>query len=836
MKISWNWLNEHIDLTGVSPDELGNRLTMTTAELEGIERLGREMAGVVTAKVVGVRKHPNADKLQLVKVDAGSEALEVVCGAPNVAVGQMAALARAGIVLPSGTEVKKAAIRGVESSGMLCSDRELGFSDDHSGILVLDPATQPGLPLSKALGIEDVVFEIDNKSLTHRPDLWSHYGIAREIAAITGRKLKPLDFEAAVGAGDTLKVSVLDPKLCPRYIAVQLDGIRIGDSPRWLQRRLEAVGVRPISNIVDITNYVMLEIGNPIHAFDARLLEGREIRVRTAQPGEKIVTIDGVERELTPAMLVIADARKPVALAGVMGGQESEIQADTTSMVLESANFNAASVRRTSIKLGLRTEASTRFEKSLDPEYAYQAAKLFVKMTQQLCPGSRAVSRLYDVSSVVPRKVQVRVTGDFVRRRLGVQLPTERVRQLLESLEFGVAQQGDEMTVTVPSFRATKDISIPEDLVEEVGRLYGYDNIEPKLPRVFIKPPLKLPEKELEREVRGLLSLAAGFTEVSTYAFNSQPVLAKLGVDSSGQLQLANPVAQDTDRLRVSLVPNLLALLDPNLRHFDSLRMYELGRVFWPREGGALPQQDKMVCGLIADKKLKGDRDGKLFYAAKGVVQALLAKLGVASPVFSPVSSVIQPWVNPSRAATVRVAGSDPSSASILECSLQAARSSGFEQAEACTPAERSATSGFDLGIVTELHPKALDALAVKAGVALFDLNLTRLLKAPKREFRYQPLPKFPGVIFDISLLLDRKVKAQDVEALIRQADPKLIAHVELFSVFQGAPIPEGKKSLSFTVTVRSETETLKDEVAKDVHERILKSVAKVGATLRGSL
>ncbi len=809
MKISLDWLAEYVDLSGIDPAELADRLTMSTAEVEGIEQVGGGMDGVVTAKVLRVIPHPNAEKLVLADVFDGETEKRVVCGAPNLAEGQTVPLARAGGHLPDGTKIKKGKIRGEKSVGMICSERELGLGPGGDGIMVLEEGTEPGVELPRALGLLDHVLEIDNKSLTHRPDLWSHYGIAREVAAITGRELAAMPGnDSALSRPElettSLEVKTLDPDLCPRYCAAVLDGLAIGPSPAWMARRLEAVGVRALNNVVDITNYVMLELGNPLHAFDLTLVGGSTILIRRAKAGEKIVTLDDVERTLTEEMLVIADREKPIAIAGVMGGANSEVTGITASMVLESANFHPISVRRTSAALGFRTEAVMRFEKSLDPELPPVAARRFLQLARQLIPGARQVSPLYDEDHHQRKTVSIHLDHGFVTRRLGLDLPAERAQAILTSLSFGLTASDGGWDVEVPTFRATKDISIPEDLVEEVGRIFGYDNIPPAVPEVSMLPPTTPPEKDLENELRDILSLELGFTEVYGYSFTRRDTAATLGLPLEGHLELANPLSSEETSLRRSLVPGLLQAVARNVNTCSDFALYEVGRVHLPESpglddgaGGHLPRENRRLCGVVYGTGCDGN-DEEAFLRVKGVIEDLAERLRLDRPDPARLDDDDPPpWVHPGHHA-------------------------------------RWIQDGTLLGTFGEIRPAAARALGLRGAAGLFDLDLDTLLEARREEPAYTALPRYPGVGFDLSVVVPLHTEVRAVEQAICEANPKLIREVKLTDTYRGAQLDEGMKSLSFSILCRSDKKTLDQKQAAKLHEAILRAVANAGWAIRG--
>ena len=562
MRYSLSWLARYVDLRGVDLDWLADRFVLSVAEIDAVERLGEGLAPVQVARVGTVEAHPGADRLKLCTIEAEGGTHKVVCGAPNVREGMLTAFAPPGTRLAK-LEVKAAEIRGVQSAGMLCSEKELGLTDDHSGIMDLDGDFEPGTAFSKVADVSDVVWEVDNKSITHRPDLWGHLGVAREVASLLDRPLTPPPAEVQLSDDPAPAIEVLAPEQCPRYLAVGLTGIRIAAAPLWMRVLVYRCGMRPISNVVDATNFAMLELGNPLHAFDAREVLGRKIIVRMAQPAERVVTLDEKERSLSEADLLICDSERPVAIAGVMGLENSEVKEDTRDVILESANFRAETVRRTALRLGLRTEASSRFEKSLDPNLPPVAARRFARLLCEVCPGAKVSSAVGDFAAGPFEPKLVRTSVSYVNRRLGTELDKDRVHSHLNGLELEVTDlDGDEMEVRVPTFRAMRDIGIPEDLVEEVGRLHGYDHITPAQPVAHIPAPYCHEDRTLHRRLKLCLSLQAGFTEVQRYSFDFEPFLERIGRGPWPRIAVKNPISAELTHLRPRVLPGLIQALE----------------------------------------------------------------------------------------------------------------------------------------------------------------------------------------------------------------------------------------------------------------------------------
>lgn len=647
---------------------------------------------------------------------------------------------------------------------------------------------------------EDVVYDIDNKSLTHRPDLWGHYGFAREVAAVYKTDLQPInlgDWAYPTESADPLKVEVhVDTELCPRYSGLVIDHVTVGPSPDWLVSKLEKIGARSINNIVDLTNYVMYELGQPMHAFDRRRLTGDLVQVRLAQAGERISTLDGNEHELTDQMMVIADGEKPVALAGVMGGANSEVIESTTTLVLESANFHPTHVRRTAAALGIRTDSSMRFEKGLDPQQTDKAIRRYVTLLLELCPQAKVVSTLLDVDRADRTPVIIPTSFDFIRQRLGVDLGNDVMADILTRLQFQVDSQGDALNVTAPSFRSTGDVSIPEDLVEEVGRVYGFDNIPPVAPMIPVQPVQASPLHQLQRQLRQTLSRDLAFYEVFNYGFVGDKLLENVGSSPANHLALANPLASDQNLLRTSLVPNMLKITAENLRYRKAFRFYELERVFSDQIQSENFDHDRFeLCGLICRQNWKNNPP-ECFYTVKGAVEDLLDQLPLAGErSFRPAQGEIPAWCHPGRTADVLI-------------------------------------NDTKVGYVTQLHPQIAHNLDIKAGVGFFVLDVSSLLTLPKAEARFVKVQKYPTVPFDISLICSDRTLIADVQNLIRKTDDK-VRKVELFDVYTGDKIGAGNKSLAFSVTFAAHDHTLQPDEIDQLQNGVISALEGAGHQVR---
>jgi phenylalanyl-tRNA synthetase beta chain len=800
MKVSLKWLEEYVDTT-LPPADLANRLTMAGTEVKGWQVIGGNWENIVVGQIIAINPHPSADRLTLPTVDLGTEQQTVVCGAPNLKLGDKVAFAHVGAQLIDGhsgqvIRLKSAKIRGVVSSGMVCSEKELGISDSHEGIMVLPGGAPVGTPLVDYMG--DIIFDLE--ITPNRPDCLSVIGIGREVAALTGQKvhLPEVGYETAPLAIDRqISVDIVDPDLCPRYCASLITGVRVAASPRWMQQRLLACGMRPINNIVDITNYVMLEYGQPLHAFDYHQIRGKKIIVRRADDGEIIVTLDGVKRVLSRDTLVIADREQAVAIAGVMGGADTEVTEETTAILLEAANFNPASIYYTGNTLNLPSEARLRFERGISPELTIPALKRATQLIIQLA-GGEAAKGLVDAYPGKQEPEPIRLSTGEVNSFLGVEFSIDQIKGALVSLGFDCqpAASASEVWVTAPYWRS--DIHQPVDLIEEVARIIGYDQI----PATMLGGPVPRQDPDpiltLKQDVRRSL-VGYGFQEVLTYSLTSLELLNKLLPEphplEPAPLRLANPMTADQEYLRPDLRANLLAALSANRRHeTGGIRLFELGRVYLPRPED-LPGEPEVLCGLLTGPRFEeswhGGGEMVDFFDAKGVVDGLLSRLGVEAS-FEP--------------------GEDES----LHPSKQAA----------------IAIDNNIVGVIGELHPKVLDAFDISGAVYLFEINLTALLPFTPGHKLFQPIPRFPAIVRDIALVIDSGVAHRQVQHIITGFP--LVSQVALFDVYAGGQLPPGKKSLGYRITFQSPTHTLTDEEVNKVLEQILNKLsAQFGATLR---
>jgi phenylalanyl-tRNA synthetase beta chain len=812
MYLSYNWLKELVDIPkDLSSEELKEKMTLHTVEVEGVESQKDKFQNIVVGKILEVKPHPDADRLQIAEVDIQSDKLNIVCGANNIEAGQKVPVALVGAVLPTGLEIKEAKVRGEVSQGMLCAEDELGLGEDHSGILILDEQAKTGQNLSKYLKLNDVIIEVENKSLTNRPDLMGHLGIAREVATFLNTKKTPKFNEIWTNRVKKINKEELDIKveasdLCPRYLGLKLNNICVQESPEWLRKRLSAVGVRPINNIVDITNYVMLETGQPMHAFDGEKVA--TIRVRRSKEGESIKTLDGQVRELPEGALVISDKEKLIALAGIMGGEETEITSQTSTIILESANFSPTSVRKTSQKVGLRTDSSSRFEKALDPYLTEIAMAECERLIREICPKAEADSALTDVALDKDRQNEfglergpIEFSLDELDTISGSKFSKEKVVDILTKLGFKIEEKEDNdriLKVIVPTWRGTKDISIKEDLIEEVVRISGYNDLELSMPLVAMASPGLHLERVIERKIKHILSEGAAMTESYNYSFTNEEKLRKLNLNSSDHIRLANPISNHHTLLKQNLVVNLVDNIKQNQAGYENISIFEIGSVYLNMAGTVdkdsfgkekLPYQEFLV-GMI-----EGGDKRDVFASVKGKVGYLLDHFDIDFK-FIP-SELPFGWE----------------------------KEGVFAKIEA---------EGKNIGVVGEVRPESLKALGIKKRTAVAEVSFKDIVElASGKELSYQPLSKYPALHRDLAFVIGSKILYNDIKEEIENFS-ELIDKVELFDVYEGSNLEKEQRSLAFHIIYRSQERTLTAEEVDNIQERLFDRLQeKFGAKLR---
>jgi phenylalanyl-tRNA synthetase beta chain len=804
MFVSYKWLQEYVDLTGITAKELADRITKSGIEVESVEVLNKGAKGVVVGHVLEREQHPNADKLSKCLVDIGEgEPVQIICGAPNVAKGQKVAVAKVGAVLPGNLKIKRAKLRGEESNGMICSLQELGVESKlvpkeyADGIFVFPSDAPVGADALELLNLDDEVLEL---GLTpNRADCLSMIGVAYEVAAILGRSVKLPTIELqenAENVRDYISVRVDAPQDNPLYAGRVVKNVKIGPSPLWMQTRLMAAGIRPHNNVVDITNYILLEYGQPLHAFDYDRLGSKEIVVRRAKAGETIVTLDDTKRTLTEDHLVITNGMEPVALAGVMGGANSEVRDDTTTVFIESAYFTSPVIRKASKDHGLRSEASTRFEKGIDPARTKEALDRAAALMAEYA-GGEVVGGIVEVNTLKEKEVTVTITLDRINRVLGTTITKDEVATILTNLQFAFTEDDGTFTITVPSRR--RDIAIEEDIIEEVARLYGYDRLPATLPVAEAKPGKLTPYQAKRRQVRRYLE-DVGFFQAITYSLTSEEKAAMFALETAEPIRLALPMSEERSVLRQSLLPHLLEVASYNrARQVENVAVYETGAVYLANGENELPNEKERLAGVLTGvwhaHLWQGEKKAVDFYVVKGILDGLFELLGLTNRI--EYKQAKREHMHPGRTADILL-------------------------------------DGKTIGFVGQLHPVVQKEYDLKE-TYVFELALTDLLNAEVEDIRYSPIPRFPSITRDIALVVDENVVAGELQKAIIEAGGKLLKEVSIFDVYKGDRLPEGKKSIAFSLRYYDPERTLTDEEVTAVHEKVIQAVEqRFGATLRG--
>ena len=794
MKLNRKWINEEfVDLSHVSDKEFVDTMTIFGQKVETYERMDAQIKNVVVGKVVSIERHQNSDHMWICQVDVGQEMpVQIVTGAQNVKVGDLVPAALHNSYLPGGIHITKGKLRGEISNGMLCSLKELDLTLGdfpyaiEDGIWIIEEDCKPGDDINTVIGNDDTVvdFEITN----NRPDCYSIIGLAREAAAAFGKKMRhhePVVKGSNAGSMyEMLDVEVPAENLCNRYTARMVANVKIGPSPKWLRQRLRANGIRAINNIVDITNYVMLEYGQPMHAFDYRYVGSGKIVVRESEAGETLTTLDGVVRNLTPGMLVIADENKPIGLAGIMGGENSEILDDTTTVVFESANFNGTSIRQTALALGMRTESSGKFEKNLDPMMTMPAVQRACELVEMLGCGD-VMDGIVDIVNYVPQPKTVALEPEKINALLGTDIAQSKMVEYLNLLEIDV----DGNTIHVPSWRP--DLNLMADIAEEVGRSYGYNEIPTRDLKMSTQggytPFMKLENKT------GVLCRALGYSEIITYSFVSPTIFdnIRLAADSPlrNTLKIQNPLGEDTSVMRTIALPSMLDILSRNNAYQNkSAKLYELAKIYLPVEGQILPNEPKMLM-------LGTYGAGETFFTLKGELEAIFTGLRLKKASYSAVTD--NPSYHPGRCARVTI-------------------------------------DGIDVGYLGQVHPIVAKNYDIEVEVYCAEIDLTKLFDLQLPDPTYTPLPKFPTVTRDLSLICDEAITVAQIEDTIYASAGKLLRNVRLFDIYRGTGVPEGKKSMAFSLALRADDRTLTDADSENVVEKVLNALKEnTGAVLR---
>ncbi len=801
MIISLNWLKEYVRID-IAPEELADRLTMAGLEVEGIEHRGKGLENVVVADIVSMKPHPDATKLSLCEVTDGEKSYPVVCGASNMKTGDKVAFAKIGTDLPPGPKfpegmtIKKAKIRGEVSEGMLCAENEIGLGEESDGIMILPPSSKVGARLIDELGLSDVIFEIN--VTPNRPDCLSVVGIAREVAALLGIKLNYPDLTVTESGEDIHRlanVELLDSEKCPRYSCRVIENVIIGSSPMWLKSRLESSGIRSINNVVDVTNYVLLELGQPLHAFDYDLIEGRKIIVRAAGEGEVITTLDGVERKLSPEDLLICDGKRPVALAGVMGGANTEVSGSTKNILLESAYFDPLAIRKTSRKTGLKSESSYRFERGVDPNGITKALDRAADLIRELSGGKVAKGRIDEYPTTIEPSV-VRLSLSRVNSILGAAIDALEITRISEGLGFeNAASSNGDITFRIPTWRV--DVTREIDLIEEIARLYGYGRIPSTLPAVTMKTERTDPAKIVLGRFKEIF-VSGGFSEAINFSFEDSGLLTHFG--NTGALAILNPLSSELAAMRTSLLPGLIRNSVLNLnRQEQNVRLFEIGKIFIPAGKGELPVEITKLAAAATGRRQPElwDKEEFDFYDFKNLLDKGFDALSISGSVRFRRASEIG-FLHPGKSAVITAGG------------------------ENC-------------GFIGELHPDLRDKLEIPKRLYVMELDLDKIAgKFGQTRKAFTQLPRFPAVRRDIALIIDEETPVSSILEEIQSLDSKLIEDVEVFDVFTGSPVEKGKKSVAVSLQLRARDKTLtEDEINKVQDKTIKKLQLALGADLR---
>lgn len=803
MLVSTKWLKEYVNIDEIPVEELAETITRSGIEVDGLIDRSQGMTNVVVGHVLECSKHPEADKLSICQVDVGEETTQIICGAPNVAAGQKVIVARPGAVLPGDFKIKKAKLRGEESNGMICSLQELAIEgklvpkEYAEGIYVLPEDAVVGSNALELLDLNDTVLEFD---LTpNRSDALSMLGVAYEVAAILSQevKLPEINYETSSEKAEELLNLRIDAKEeNPMYVAKVIKNVKIAESPLWLQNRLIASGIRPHNNVVDVTNYILLEYGQPLHAFDYDRLETGEIVVRLANEGEKITTLDEAERTLKSHQLVITNGQEPVAIAGVMGGANSEVHDGTTTVVIESAYFQPATVRRTSKEHGLHSDASTRFEKGVDPERVEAAAERAAQLIAELAGGDVLEGSVV-IDELDKTPVQITISPDYINNRLGMKISLEEMLSILNRLKFGVEAINGKLVIDAPTRR--QDIRIKEDIIEEIARMYGYDHIPMTLPVTESKPGGLTPYQEKRRTVKAFLE-GAGLYESLTYSLTSEKSAHKYALETAPTTKLLMPISEERSVLRQSIIPHLLEVATYNVaRRNDSVALYEISSVFLDEEEDGLPKEVAHVAAVVTGKWVdhawQAETKKVDFFVLKGIVEGMMEKLGLTAGISF--EAAVLDGMHPGRTANIYL-------------------------------------NNKRIGFVGQIHPTVQNERDLK-DTYVMEMNLDKILSLDVGELLYTPVPRFPSITRDIALVVSSETSASTLERVIQRAGGKLLKNVKLFDLYEGDNVESGKKSIAFSLTYQDPERTLTDDEVVKAHDKVLAALtSEAGALLRG--
>lgn len=794
MYISINWIKDFVNLDGIDIKDLIYKFTMSTAEVEGIIEYGKNTRDVVVAKVLSVENVENSKKLHKLVVDIGDKKVNCICGAPNVKEGIKVAFAKEGSLV-NGLSITKTTIAGHESSGMCLSEKELGISDDNSGIMILDDKYNIGEDIKNIIPIDDIIYEIDNKSLTNRPDLWGHYGIAREIAAITNRKLKPLEVENLDKYNDLKKldINIEDSNLCYRYTGLTIDNVNKKTSSYKMKTRLTYCGLRPISLLVDMTNYIMLELGQPMHAFDKEFI--KKINVKTLKNDEEFVTLDGNKRNLKEGTLMIYNENKPVAIAGVMGGENTQITDATTSLFLESANFNAVSVRKTASAIALRTDASARYEKTLDPELTKLAIERFVKVLKDEDDDIKVSSSLSDVYVNKYPVITIDISREYINKKIGVNFSDEMIEKVLTSLYFKIIEnKNGNFKIEVPSFRATKDVSGKADIIEEISRIYGYDNIVPQTNLWKVEPVKEDSLRELEYNIKTLLAQKYGMSEVHSYVWYDTKLNSELGIEVHDNLKIVNGLNKLDSTLRYNMVPTMLYAIYKNIKNFDEIGVFEIGRTFDYKEKGKDCVENK-VLGIGKSSISKTEEE--LMFEVKSMIENIANINKHVNLSYVCNSKFDDNFIHPVNSYEVKYGD---------EC----------------------------LGYISVLNPRIKDAINKKSNIVVAQINIDMLDKIKYLDIQYEEISKYQTVDFDLSIIVDKNVSYFEIEKVIKDANMQYLKSYSLIDVYENEEKLKDKKNITIRFNIGSSDKTLTKEEIDEERIKLITNLGKYNMNING--
>lgn len=784
MFVSMNWIKDFVDLEGQDLEKLIHRFTLSTAEVEGIEYKGKDIKDVVVGEILSCEDHPDSDHLHLLKVDGGDAVYDVVCGAPNARAGIKTAFCKVGGQVGE-IKIKPAKLRGQVSNGMCCSAKELGISEEHSGIMELDPSLANGTDLKEIFPIEDIIFEVDNKSLTNRPDLWGHYGMAREFAALTGQQIKPLEIMENPYTGDAKVAVELRNELAYRYTSVRIENVTKKVSPMEMQIRLYYCGTRAINLLADLTNYIMLELGQPTHAFDGNKIG--KIVVDTPKEDIKFTTLDGVERDITTDTLMIYDNDTPVAIAGIMGGLDSEIVDDTNSVVLESANFDAVSIRKSAARMAHRTDASARYEKTLDPEMTMMAVKRFIKLIKDIDPDCECASQITDIYQYKYPDIEVSFDKAFVDRYTGIDISCERIKTTLEQLGFVTTQNGENFVTKVPSWRGTKDVSMKADIIEEITRIYGYDNFEIKTTLSPLLPAKTTERRKEENQIKDLLVKTYAMNEIHTRVWCDPDALKNLGLAPEENVRILGN-ADDNGILRTSLFQSFLPVVYSNRNYKPSFCIFEIGRtILGEREDGTANEHRMLGIAMYS----KETTEKNLYISAVQLINTIVSQLKHKKVEYTKIE-VEHTWQHPKNTSAITV-------------------------------------DGKRIGVLNTLHPKTLSKIAKNAVVVCVEIDMDELLAVEFSNLDFAEPSRFPSVEYDLSLLMPEGVRFDEISTCWKKLKIKELREVSVIDIYDA----QGVKSITVRFSFGLDDRTLTGEEVQNHIDKILANLETIGVKMK---